>query len=447
MTDSIAPELFAPGTAEYNGSTAPDNTSVVQTPAFVARPTTSAAVAQAIVAARARGLRVAVQATGHGAGRPLGPETLLIDTRGLRRIEIDPSARAARIGVGTPWGEVQTEAFPLGLLGLSGTSPTVGVAGYTFGGGLGWLTRAHGLAAGSLRAVTYVDGDGNVRRAADDSPEENDRDALWAFRGGVPVGIATELEVDLAPVGEHDLAAGYLLWPASALEAVAKAWSAVLDGLTPAVTSTLALLGLPPEGPFPAELLGTTVVHLSYASVTGVAALEPLQAALLAAAEPLVDTTGQADPARLAGIHLDPPSGAPSRGTGHWLSGSAAGAAAEVLASARVGEEDGLAMIELRHVETTATVRPGAMTTPPGPFLVHAVGIAGSQDQRDSTERALAAVDEAVAGVGVGLAAVSFRDGSPAAGDAFTAAAAERLATIAMGLDPAGIFSFERVPR
>ncbi|WP_369807453.1 hypothetical protein [Mycobacterium sp. E3305] len=66
---------------------------------------------------------------------------------------------------------------------MAGTSPTVAVAGYTFGGGVGFLTRPYGMASSALLSVDYIDGNGQMRRAAEDAPDAADRGALWAFRG------------------------------------------------------------------------------------------------------------------------------------------------------------------------------------------------------------------------------------------------------------------------
>jgi len=105
------------------------------------------------------------------------------------------------------------------------------VAGYTFDGGIGWLTAPHGLASAHLHAVDYVDGAGTARSATADADDEVDRAALWAFRGGGDVGIATALEFGLVAV--PDLWAGYLLWPGDQLDAVAAAWSAALPDVGP----------------------------------------------------------------------------------------------------------------------------------------------------------------------------------------------------------------------
>src|SRR5699024_4592481 len=79
--------------------------------------------------------------------------------------------------------------------------PDVGAARYTFGGGVGRFARARGLAAGHLRSVRHVDSRGRIRTAADDARDAGDRDAIWAFRGGAPVGLAAELHLDLVRPG------------------------------------------------------------------------------------------------------------------------------------------------------------------------------------------------------------------------------------------------------
>src|SRR3954469_8109962 len=108
---------------------------------------TPADVRGAILTARARGLRVAVRATGHGAFAEPSPDTLLIDTSRMRSVLVDPDRRTARVGPGATWGEVIDAGAPFGLAPVSGTNPTVGVTGFTFGGGHGFLARRHGLAA------------------------------------------------------------------------------------------------------------------------------------------------------------------------------------------------------------------------------------------------------------------------------------------------------------
>jgi FAD/FMN-containing dehydrogenase len=179
-TDLLSP----PGSEAYRAATAPLNATVVQRPAMVAHPRTAGEVAQAVQWAAQRTLGIAVQATGHGAGAAIESARLLLDTSSLNSVDVDFHARVARVGAGATWSAANAVAERGGLLGLAGSSPTVGVAGYTFGGGVGFLTRPHGMASSSLLGVDYFDGQGRMRRAAEDAADTVDREALWGIAAG-----------------------------------------------------------------------------------------------------------------------------------------------------------------------------------------------------------------------------------------------------------------------
>ena len=436
--------VFAPGSDEYAAATRPRNSSFAQDPAAVVRPRSAHDVANAVRATRDLGVAVVVQATGHGSGSAITDDALLIDMSQLAAVGVDSGSATARVGAGAVWSSVQQAAEPHGLLGLSGTSPTVGVAGYTFGGGVGWLTRPFGLAASSLRSVVFVDGRGRIRRAAEDASDLLDRNALWAFRGGGTVAIATELEFALHPV--RDLWAGYLMWPAEHLAGLAAAWSGSVAAARTGVTSTLMLLHLPPQGPFPPELLDRTVVHLAYAAVEEQTALEGMRKAMVNVAPPIVDTTAAADAATLSTIHLDPPVAVPARGAGRWLSSADADTIVDIFNSAQIGDPSGLVMVEIRHVATDAPSLDGAMTHPPAPFLLDAVGPAPNDDARARIDDRLSRVERAAAAVNVGLSVPSFRSGQPDPGQAHSPATLARLQQIAADLDPNRVFRFQRSP-
>src|SRR3954454_20870011 len=124
---------------------------------------TPADVRRAVLSTRSRGLRVAVRATGHGTFAEPSPGTLLIDTSRMRTVLVDSERRTARVGPGATWGDVIEAAAPFGLAPVSGTSATVGVAGFTFGGGHGFLSRKHGLAADHPLRAALVTADGARR--------------------------------------------------------------------------------------------------------------------------------------------------------------------------------------------------------------------------------------------------------------------------------------------
>jgi FAD/FMN-containing dehydrogenase len=159
--------------------------------------TTPADVRNAVRTARDRDLSVAVYATGHGGPMPAGDDTVVITTAGMAGVVVDPERRVARVGAGVRWGEVIAAAAPFGLAPLSGTSPTVGVVGYTLGGGMGWLSRRYGFAADSVVRADIVTADGDLRTVDAD----READLFWAIRGGgANFGVVTGLEFRLHPV-------------------------------------------------------------------------------------------------------------------------------------------------------------------------------------------------------------------------------------------------------
>lgn len=433
--------LFPPGTEEYAHGTSPLNSSADQHPGFVAVPGTAADVGEIVTDAAARGLVVMAQATGHGASGAVDDKTIIVDTSSLDDLRIDAGSRTASAGAGQTWGAVNAQAERHGLLGLAGSAPGVSISGFTFGGGLGWLTRPHGMASSALRGVEYVDGAGEVRRAAEDAAEVVDRDALWAFRGGDGVGIATGLEFDLVPVPE--LWAGYLLWSVDELAPVVGAWAAAMARVGDGVSSSIAVLHAPPAAPIPEPLQGRPVLHLAVAASTGAAGVQPLLELVRAAAAPVADTWGPADAARLAGIHLDPPVAVPAIGAARWLGEGTPAVATGVLAVA-AADDSSLTLVEIRHFANAAAARPGAETSVPGPFVVHAVGALGGPGTRGPIEASLARVRAASASADLGRSVGSWIDGAESSPDALPAADRDRLRAITAAVDPRGVIRRSR---
>ena len=158
-------------------------------------------VARVVRAARDCGLRVAPQGTGHGAGamaaRDLA-DVVLLRTTGLGGVVVDPERQVVRLGAGVTWEDAVEAASAHGLAVLHGSSPDVGVAGYTLGGGIGWYARKHGLAANSVTAVELVTGRG---RDPSGRTRVHHADLFWAVRGGGgSFGIVTALEMRLFPI-------------------------------------------------------------------------------------------------------------------------------------------------------------------------------------------------------------------------------------------------------
>ena len=229
-------QVHLPGDDGYDAQRAAFSGAIDPRPAIVAEAQTPADVRAAVVAAREHDLPFAVQATGHGTHVP-ADGALLLKTGAMAEVLVDPDRRIARVGPGARWGDVIAAAAPLGLAPISGTSTDVGVAGYTLGGGLGWLSRRHGFAADSLLRADVVTADGAIVTAC---PDRN-ADLLWALRGGGGnFGVVTALEVRLYPVATvYTGAARYPLERAGELLARYRDWAASQpDELTVTVVLT-----------------------------------------------------------------------------------------------------------------------------------------------------------------------------------------------------------------
>jgi FAD/FMN-containing dehydrogenase len=229
LRTAIDGELYVPGDSGYDAARMPWNVAIDQRPAAVAMPTSARDVTEIVLHARAVGLRVAVQGTGHNPG-PLGDlsDAILVRTAALDEVAIDPVRRTARVGAGAIWEQVVGPAAAHGLVALHGSSPDVGVAGYTLGGGVGWLARRHGLASDALTAVEIVLPDGRLVR----TDRDTEPDLFWALRGGGGnFGVVTALEMRLLPLEE--VVAGWLIWPWEESRRVLTAWTRWADAAPP----------------------------------------------------------------------------------------------------------------------------------------------------------------------------------------------------------------------
>ena len=150
---AVRGEIVTPGDPEWDLARRAWNLAADQRPALVALPEDAGDVVAIVEYARAAGLKVAPQGTGHNAPAIATLEdTILVSTQRMRGVEIDAEAQVARVQAGTLWLEVTEASTPYGLFPLSGSSPDVGVVGYTLGGGLSWLARKHGLSANNVVA-------------------------------------------------------------------------------------------------------------------------------------------------------------------------------------------------------------------------------------------------------------------------------------------------------
>jgi FAD/FMN-containing dehydrogenase len=200
LSASLTGAVLQPGDDRYETARLVHNGLIDKRPALIARCRGVADVSAAVAFARETGLEISIRGGGHNiAGRCVTNGGLMIDLAEMKGTYVDPQARTMRAQGGVLWSEFNRETAVHGLAVTGGAISSTGIAGFTLGGGLGWLMGSHGLAADNLFSVELVTGDGAVLNVT----EESEPDLFWALRGGGGnFGVATSLEYRLHPLRE-----------------------------------------------------------------------------------------------------------------------------------------------------------------------------------------------------------------------------------------------------
>lgn len=196
LADRTSGPVRAPRTDGYDEERAGFQLLAAHRPALIAGAAGAQDVRAAVEFAAEHDVRVAVQAGGHGLSDGMAGG-VLISTRRMSGVRVDPQARTAWVEAGASWRHVIEAAAAHGLAPLSGSFPGVGAVSYTLGGGVGLMARRYGFAADHVRRIGPVTADGKLRHVT----EETEPDLFWALRGGGGnFGVVTGMEIELMPV-------------------------------------------------------------------------------------------------------------------------------------------------------------------------------------------------------------------------------------------------------
>ena len=283
LADGLQGRVIEPGHPDYDEARTVFNAAVDRRPAAIVKVANADDVARVIAHARERSLELAVRSGGHsGAGHGVTDGGIVLDLSEMRALEIDPARRTAWAETGLTAGEYTTEAGRHGLATGFGDTGTVGIGGITLSGGVGFLSRKHGLTIDELLAAEVVTADGDLLYVDDETHE----DLFWGIRGGGGnFGVATRFKFRLHPV--DPFVGGILFLPATP-EVVAGFVAEA--AVAPEELSTIANVMTAPPLPFlPEELHGKLVLMAMVAYAGEVEEGERAIAPLRALAEPVAD--------------------------------------------------------------------------------------------------------------------------------------------------------------
>jgi FAD/FMN-containing dehydrogenase len=347
-------------------------------PAAVAFPESEKEVVDIVRYAPEAGLRVNVQGTGHNQmalPEELG-DTIVVRTDRLRGVHIDPVARVARVRAGDRWGDVVAIAAGYRLAPQSGTSSTVGVVGYTLGGGLPVaLGRKYGLAANNVLAIELVTADGELRRV----DHQTDPDLFWALRGGGgSFGAVTAIELPLYEIPE--VYCGWLAFPLERADDALEGWRRLTETAPPELSLTGRLLAIPPLPEMPEPLRGKAfaIAQVAYvgAEAEGAELIQPVRDL-----GPTFDTVVPGGPEALSRLHQDPPDPVPTVSSHMLVDALPAEAIPAIVAASGVGPGQPLLSLEFRHAGAALADAPthgGARSTLEGEYVMFAATLATS---------------------------------------------------------------------
>jgi FAD/FMN-containing dehydrogenase len=345
--------VFRPGDEGYDAERAGFNLAVDHHPELVVGAACDADVAAAVRVAAAGGLGLAVQATGHGPSAP-ADGALLVSTRRMDEVRVDPVSRTAVVGAGVRWQQVLDQAVPYGLAPLNGSNPQVGAVGYTLGGGIGLLGRRYGYAADHVRSLDVVTADGKLRRvSADRNP-----DLFWALRGGKGnFGVVVRMEIELMPVAR--LFGGGLYFPGEATADVLHAYREWTQTVPEEMASSIMLIRYLDDPVVPAPLRGRYVTHVRIAYSGPLDRGERIVRRLRRVGPRLLDTVTEMPYREVGSIHHEPTEPVAAYDTNVMLAELAA-ETVDTIVSLAGPEADAPFILELRH-HGGAYARPAAV--------------------------------------------------------------------------------------
>jgi FAD/FMN-containing dehydrogenase len=429
--------VVIPGDDGYDAARGSFNLVLDMHPAAVATPSTAAEAAAIVTAVRDAGLRIAPQGSHHNPA-PLGDvaDTVFMRLERMTQVELDAPNRKARVEAGARWWDLIDQAGEAGLAARHGSSPEINIVGYSLGGGVGWLSRKHGLQTNAVTSVEIITADGEQRVVdADNEPE-----LFWALRGGGGnFGLVTAVEFELVPL--KTVHAGALFFPFERSHEVLTAyreWTSA--GLPDEITSVGRTLHMPDLPIVPEIVRGKSFSIIEAISVGDVDETRELLSPLRELG-PEMDTIGDVPPAALQYLHMDPTEPVPYDAT-HAMLGEFTQRALDEVMDATGPGSNAPVFFEVRHLGgelSRSDASHGALDTMRGEYMMFGLGPIMGPEMVPAVKSGLAAIDAAFAPDDSGRY-LNFTEVEHDVEDMFPNGAVPRLREVKKAYDPEGLF-------
>jgi FAD/FMN-containing dehydrogenase len=257
LAQALRGEVIRVGDEGYDEARSIWNGTHDRKPALIVRCRGAADVLKAVEFARSEGLPIAVRGGGHSIpGFSTVDDGLVLDLSLMNAVHVDPGRRTVTAQAGCLWSDVDAEAQAFGLAVTGGLVSTTGIAGFTLGGGIGWLVRRCGLTCDNLVGADVVTADGQYLHVSEDEHP----DLLWALRGGGGnFGVVTSFQLRMHEVGPT-VFAGLVFYPGEEADRVLRGFRAAAAGAPDELSMAVNLTTAPPLPFLPEEVHGKPII-------------------------------------------------------------------------------------------------------------------------------------------------------------------------------------------
>jgi FAD/FMN-containing dehydrogenase len=441
LVEALPGQVTLPSDPSYDTDRIGFAAAVDQRPLAVVHVQDAQDVVIAVRYAIEHGMTVTAQPLGHGATLASNG-TIMLRTRAMQQIHVDPEQRIARVGAGVKWGELLAVTSEYGLAGLAGSNSDPSVTGFCLSGGLSWFGRKHGVAAHSILAVEIVDAQGNLRTVTADS----DPDLFWAIRGaGGDFGVVTAIEVQLYPAPQ--VYGGRIMWPIEMARPVLRAFRTITQNAPDELTVWAHLLRFPPVDFLPEPIRGKSFVSVEFTYLGSPEDAEALVAPLRELPAVCMDGTGTFPVADLSDVCQEPTDPMPTMEWSELLTDLDVETIDKVVDVAGADAPCALTVLQFRHLGgalARGTAEQGPNAAIEEPYLVFALGVPMVPELVPAIAASTAAVQQAVADKRSGRTFYTFLCADSDVTRAFPAESLARLREIKHTVDPNGVFRSNR---